>query len=659
MDDKTIAILSVLLGTVCSLFLLGYYVSSRRFRFVRLWLYSIFLMTSGTFLLLFQGVWHPFISIILSNGFVISGVFLMYAGCRNFSEKPERQKEIFSALSIFLAAMLVFTFLFPSTRIRIILVSSVVSMVNLLIGLNILDSMEKKTPLVVFNASVFFTLTAFFAFRTLVNVFGNRYAILFSNTVLTNIMFVLISVCNTAWSLGLILLHVEKTQVRLEVEMKKLGQANTELMVASKKLKESECTLATSEQKYRLLFSNLPSGLAIYRKVRTADFRNGMEVSEPIVGCVLEEVNPAFTCHPGLSIESLRLAVSRLPACGDPGRTDGRFSGRVGDDGSVAVPPSPVKPQDCANEEILLSVQDGDGTGDPDGKHWFSSSIYTIDDDRIGIIHTDVTDRVNAERKLRGLADDLEKRVSERTAELEASNRELRSFAYSVSHDLRSPLRAMEGFSSVLLSKYRYAVDPEGLHYLERIREGARRMGTLINDLLELTKVTRGNFERVDLDLASISRRILARLGSQSPGRNLITQVGEDMYARGDERLVTILLEHLLDNAVKFTSGRPQAVIEAGVENTGGERIFFVKDNGVGFDMSYCFKLFEPFGRLHGMSEYPGVGIGLVTAQRIVIRHGGRIWAEGETGKGATFRFTLEARLEIQAGCTGAKTTDV
>jgi len=252
-------------------------------------------------------------------------------------------------------------------------------------------------------------------------------------------------------------------------------------------------------------------------------------------------------------------------------------------------------------------------------------------------------------------------------AQLEAANQELEAFAYSVSHDLRAPLRAMDGFSATLLSQYQDQLDEQGRHYLDRVRAASQRMGDLINDLLDLSRVTRAALTRQPVDLSALAREIAAELQAQDPQRQVEIVIAEGLAAEGDAHLLRIALENMLGNAWKFTGKREQARIEAGclphpvppphpsaspLDSLGGRLragagegreggIFFVRDNGAGFDMAYAGKLFAPFQRLHGVHEFPGTGIGLATVQRIVARHGGRVWAEAEVDQGATFYFTL------------------
>jgi light-regulated signal transduction histidine kinase (bacteriophytochrome) len=252
-----------------------------------------------------------------------------------------------------------------------------------------------------------------------------------------------------------------------------------------------------------------------------------------------------------------------------------------------------------------------------------------------------VESQKQAEEEIRRLNAELEQRVADRTAQLTAANQEMEAFSYSVSHDLRAPLRRLDGFSGILMQDYAAQLDAQGLHYLSRIQESARRMDDLVNDLLTLSRITRAEFIRQPVDLSAITERIAADLAAQNPQRQVEFSILPNMNVNADGNLLRIVMENLLNNAFKFTSHKPHAVIEVSAAEQNGETVFCVRDNGAGFDMEYAGRLFAPFQRLHSEKEFPGVGIGLATIKRIILRHGGRVWAEGQVDKGAAFYFTL------------------
>lgn len=247
----------------------------------------------------------------------------------------------------------------------------------------------------------------------------------------------------------------------------------------------------------------------------------------------------------------------------------------------------------------------------------------------------------DSQQQIQRMNADLEQRVTERTRQLEAANRELEAFAYAVSHDLRAPLRSLSGFSQILKESATAGLDEQSRHYLQRIQESSQRMSALIEDLLSLSRISRSELTLRSVDLSRLCAEAAAVVHDRYPGRSVTLAIEPSMTVLGDTRLLRIAMENLLDNAWKYTGRNPEAEVTVGVRNREQEPVFFVKDNGVGFDMAYASRLFGPFQRLHGESQFPGTGIGLVTVQRILARHGGRVWAEAEVNRGATFFFTI------------------
>jgi signal transduction histidine kinase len=237
----------------------------------------------------------------------------------------------------------------------------------------------------------------------------------------------------------------------------------------------------------------------------------------------------------------------------------------------------------------------------------------------------------------------LEDKVAERTRALEASNKELEAFSYSVSHDLRAPLRTIDGFSLALQEDFSAKLDEQGNDYIARVRNGVQRMGTLIDSLLQLSRVTRSDVQRERMDLSQLATLVFGELQSADPERNVQWIAQPGVMAEADPRLMRVAFENLIGNALKFTARRGDATITFGSGPQDGKTVYFLRDNGAGFDMTYVDRLFNAFQRLHGERDFKGSGIGLATVSRIIRRHHGSIWAEGEPGKGATFFFTLTA----------------
>jgi PAS domain S-box-containing protein len=289
-------------------------------------------------------------------------------------------------------------------------------------------------------------------------------------------------------------------------------------------------------------------------------------------------------------------------------------------------------------EEVLMGQ---------DGKtHAFETVKFGLFEDdgsveAVGGIMLDITFRKQAEAELQEAARVLERRVQERTAQLQATNHELEAFSYSVSHDLRAPLRSMDGFALAVIEDYGERLDATAREHLQRVRKAAQRMGEMLDALLNFTRIGRQDMDRQTVDLSALARSIVAELRAAEPGRQVAVDIEDGLRASGDQRLLYMLLHNLLDNAWKFTRHRPQAQIRFYAETHNGRREFVVEDNGAGFDMAHAGKLFEPFRRLHTESEFPGTGLGLCIVRRIIERHGGRIRAQGRPGRGARFEFSL------------------
>jgi PAS domain S-box-containing protein len=366
--------------------------------------------------------------------------------------------------------------------------------------------------------------------------------------------------------------------------------------------KEAERLREEAQAQYRDLMNNLPVG--VYRKEVGP---NGpfLEVNPALVAMLEADSAEDLLKQP---FDTFQQALPDLQLFG---------GNAIGEDSIV-------------NEEMEMLTMKG---------HIFcgaiSARVKREADGRIyldGIIE-DVTRRKEIERQLKS-----------RSIELEAINQELEAFSYSVSHDLRAPLRAIDGFSHILLTDYADRLDDTGRDRLERVRRAAQHMGTLIDDLLKLSRVTRTELKHEQVDMSALAGEIAEELRKQAPDRKVQFSIAPALMAQGDKGLLRIVLDNLMGNAWKFTSGLAEARIGFERAPAGGQT-YVVSDNGVGFDMAYADKLFGVFQRLHDASEFPGTGIGLATVQRIIHKHGGRIWAESEVGKGTQFYFTLESEM--------------
>jgi light-regulated signal transduction histidine kinase (bacteriophytochrome) len=259
----------------------------------------------------------------------------------------------------------------------------------------------------------------------------------------------------------------------------------------------------------------------------------------------------------------------------------------------------------------------------------------------IAVYLRDVSERKRIEAEILRLNASLERRVQQRTQQLEAANHELEAFSYSVSHDLRAPLRTLDGFSKVMLDDFGGALPEQGQRYLLMIRRGAQQMGQLVDDLLHFSRSSRQNLHRAALDCDALVRCALDEVRPLFPGHAADVVLGALPACEGDAALLRQVWINLLSNAFKYTGKTGKPRVEVGCHPSEGRLVYFVRDNGAGFDMKYAGKLFGVFQRLHGVNEYPGTGVGLALVKRVVERHGGAVWAEGEEGRGATFYFTL------------------
>lgn len=371
--------------------------------------------------------------------------------------------------------------------------------------------------------------------------------------------------------------------------------------------RQAERARIEAQERYRDLVNNLPVG--VYRNTVGPEGRF-LEVNPAIVAMFEADSVEEFIRHP----------VSHYYR--DP---DGRraFDDKITQQGFVA------------NEELeLITLK---------GRVFWGAITAVMKKDGAGNryfdgIVEDISARKATERHIRELNDSLRNRSSE----LEAINRELEAFSYSVSHDLRAPLRAIDGFSRILANDYADRLDDAGRDRLQRVRRAAQHMGALIDDLLKLSRVTRADLKREEVDLSALANEVFEELRKQEPQRAVGFAASPGLSAYCDRRLLRIVLDNLLGNAWKFTGGRADAQIELGAERHNGVMVYFVRDNGAGFDMAYVDKLFGAFQRLHDASEFPGTGIGLATVQRVIHKHGGRIWGEGAVNQGAAFYFTLQ-----------------
>ncbi len=408
--------------------------------------------------------------------------------------------------------------------------------------------------------------------------------------------------------LGVVSLASEKTTRNL-IEMQDFFEAVAEMFSVVLKRRKIEDALRMSNRRYRELIEDMPAGIGITDLDERMVFCN--RVFADILGYAQEEI---------IGIDSRELVtpdmVDKLVAETQLRKNEQTSTYHLdmltksGEERTIRVSAVPSR----------------NDSGEVDGT--------------VALI-TDITEQVRADEEIRRLNEQLSRLVDERTAELQAANQELEAFAYSVSHDLRAPLRSIDGFSLALLEDYSDSLDESAKDYLSRLRTAANRMANLIEALLGLSRVTRGELDRGSVNLSHLVEEVVVDLTAMEPDREMHFSISSEIRARSDRRMMRIVLQNLLENAWKFTRNVERPSIEFGSTQIDGTEVFFVRDNGAGFDRTQSAKLFSPFQRLHKSDEYEGSGIGLATVKRIIDRHGGKIWAESELGMGSTFYFTL------------------
>jgi len=371
--------------------------------------------------------------------------------------------------------------------------------------------------------------------------------------------------------------------------------------------RRAEESLRASEARYRLLVEEAPLGIAIINQ-----------------DALIAQMNPAACAMLGYESEEL---TGRDPLT----LID------LSDHAQVAGAVPPLEAGETMRMEQVLIRKDG-------SRLPVMGSSRQMPDGRYQYIFQDISERRKAEEAVRALNEQLDQRVRERTAELVAANKELESFSYSVSHDLRAPLRAINGFSNLLISDYADKLPAEGLGYLDKVKENANKMASLIDDLLTFSRLSRNPPKKRRVDLRGLVVQVIEDLHAETGNRQIKWTIEDLPPCHADPALLKQVYANLIGNALKYTRPRNPAVIEIGSRKLRGQTVYSVRDNGVGFDMRYVGNLFGVFQRLHSESEFEGTGIGLAIVQRIVNRHGGRIWAEAEVDQGATFSFTLSAK---------------
>jgi PAS domain S-box-containing protein len=471
----------------------------------------------------------------------------------------------------------------------------------------------------------------------------------------------------TYLEMGRLRLQLKEQNRELQLKNEQLQVEGTECKRAAEKLAESFAKVEDSKIATLNLLEDLKTEIELRKRTEellreTSDYLNSLidYANAPIITWDVQHkitrFNHAFEGLTGYSVSEM--VGKELPILFSKDSRDESLR-KIAQTSSGELWKAVEIPIQRKDGEIRVALWNSANIFDKEGKE----IVATIAQGQ------DITERKRVEKEFIGLNTELERTVSERTRELrdsqlallnlvddlnqtsrglafandalDAVNKELAAFSYSVSHDLRAPLRSIDGFSNALLEDCEDKLDDDGKKYLERIRWATQNMGRLIDDMLNLSRVTQSEFRQEQVDLSKMVHEIIDTNQQKNPLNGMTVNIQEDIIVQGDQRLMHIAMTNLLDNAWKFTGKQEHPQVEFGAIVKDGERIIFVRDNGVGFDMNYAGKLFGAFQRLHRSDEFPGTGIGLATVRRVMNRHGGQAWAESEVGKGATFFFTL------------------
>jgi PAS domain S-box-containing protein len=471
----------------------------------------------------------------------------------------------------------------------------------------------------------------------------------------------------TYLEMGRLRLQLKEQNRELQLKNEQLQVEGTECKRAAEKLAESFAKVEDSKTATLNLLEDLKTEIELRKRTEellreTSDYLNSLidYANAPIITWDVQHkitrFNHAFEGLTGYSVSEM--VGKELPILFSKDSRDESLR-KIAQTSSGELWKAVEIPIQRKDGEIRVALWNSANIFDKEGKE----IVATIAQGQ------DITERKRVEKEFIGLNTELERKVSERTGELrdsqlallnlvddlnqssrglasandalDAVNKELAAFSYSVSHDLRAPLRSIDGFSNALLEDCEDKLDDDGKKYLERIRRATQNMGRLIDDMLNLSRVTQSEFRQEQVDLSKMVHEIIDTNQQRNPLNGMTVNIQEDIIVQGDQRLMHIAMTNLLDNAWKFAGKQEHSQVEFGAIVKDGERIIFVRDNGVGFDMNYAGKLFGAFQRLHRSDEFPGTGIGLATVRRVMNRHGGQAWAESEVGKGATFFFTL------------------
>ncbi len=648
-DMRTVVFSYLVSNAICAAVMTSLWLQNRRRSAgLNFWLADFILQFLAVLLVALRGILPDLLTILLANLFAIGGTILLYIGLELYTGRRSSQVHNVFLLAVFMFIHAYFTYVQPSLQARNINVSlallAICSQSAWLLLKRAPPEMQHDTKPAGMVFAVYSLVNLARVFVDWSVPYGNDF---FQSGLFDTLVVLVYQMLFIVLTFGLFLMVNKHLLTALESD------------IAQRKATEE--ALKKSEEKFSKAFHNSPDAIVI-TSISDGKIIQVNEGFYRLAGFTQEEIAGKTTIELNLWDELTHRDqfVEALQKNGRVLNYETKFRKKTGElfDGFISGELIKLQELPC----VLTIIHDISERKQAENE---LLRIQEHLEDTVAGRTTELNERM-AEVELlnRALANVLEdfqaanRGLEKTTGQLEYANKELEAFAYSVSHDLRAPLRAMEGFSSSLLSSYHDRLDEQGRHYLDRIQQASQRMGQLINDLLNLSRITRSELIFKRVDLSALVRTITSELKTRDPERQVEFRVSEPLIVQGDAHLLRIALQNLLENAWKFSSTRLKAVIEVGqmtvaeyqmqdpdsalpFEISNGSAIYFVRDNGVGFDMTYAAKLFAPFQRLHAMHEFPGTGIGLAIVQRVVTRHGGRVWPQAQVEQGATFYFTL------------------